>query len=100
MEDEKINSPINTAQQLMVIAAEECGELTQVCMKMMRRYDTIQDMFYSSKRQDLVEEAGDVLCMLELMIEFGLFDWDELHRRSDHKKEKLKTWSDLIHTFE
>jgi hypothetical protein len=44
----------------------------------------------------LVEEAGDVLCMLELMSEHGLFDWQEIYARADVKREKLKTWSTLI----
>ena len=93
----KFESPINTGQQLMAITAEECGELTQVCMKMMRKHQYLENMFYDKKfRAKLVEEAGDVLCMLELMSEHGLFDWDEIYERADHKKEKLKVWSTLI----
>ena len=39
-----IDSPINTHQQLMIITAEECGELTQRCSKMLRKYKTISDI--------------------------------------------------------
>ena len=90
-------SPINTAQQLMAITAEECGELTQVCMKLLRKHETIDGMFHDKKfRTKLVEEAGDVLCMLELLSENGLFDWEEIYERADVKREKLKIWSTLI----
>ena len=40
------DSPINHLQQLMCITMEECGELTQRCSKMMRKY----------KRLDQAEE--------------------------------------------
>jgi NTP pyrophosphatase (non-canonical NTP hydrolase) len=92
----ELDSPINDFQQLMAITAEECGELTQVCMKIMRKYDSLdkaQDDKYVSL---LVEEAGDVLCMLELMSEHGLFDWEQIYQRADVKLEKLKLWSTLI----
>jgi NTP pyrophosphatase (non-canonical NTP hydrolase) len=92
----ELETPINDFQQLMAITAEECAELTQVCMKIMRKYDSLdkaQDDKYISL---LVEEAGDVLCMLELMSEHGLFDWTQAYARALVKREKLKTWSTLI----
>lgn len=91
-----LNSPINDIQQLMAITAEECGELTQVCMKIMRKYDTLEGIESDKFRELLVEEAGDVLCMLELLSEHNLLDWRELYDRADVKREKLRKWSTLI----
>ena len=91
-----MNSPINDIQQLMAITAEECGELTQVCMKIMRKYDTLEGIESDKYRELLVEEAGDVLCMLELLSEHNLLDWKELYAQADVKREKLKKWSTLI----
>ena len=88
-------SPINTLQQLMIITAEECGELTQRCSKILRKYDSI-DQIEEDQRVKLVEEIGDVHCMIELMVGHRITDWRELHDRSDYKKEKLKKWSTLI----
>ena len=89
-----MKSPINTIQQLMAITAEECGELTQVCMKVIRRHD---DFDIEPKwREKLVEEAGDVLCMIELMTRHGLLTGEELRARVNVKMDKLKTWSTLI----
>ena len=90
------NSVINTFQQLMTISAEECAELTQVCMKVMRKYDNMKDMSVDKWREKLVEEAGDVLCMIELMVEHGLLTNEELGARVTVKRDKLKTWSNLI----
>ena len=89
------NSPINTLQQLMAITMEECGELTQRCSKIMRKYETL-DLIEDEQRVKLVEELGDVFCMMELMVEHGITDWIELQDRADVKVEKLKKWSTLI----
>jgi hypothetical protein len=80
----------------MAITAEESGELTQVCMKIMRKYDNMEDMSKDKYRYQLVEEAGDVLCMIKLMVEHGVLTNDELDDRVDVKRNKLKTWSNLI----
>jgi hypothetical protein len=80
----------------MAITAEECAELTQVCMKLMRKYDSLDNAADDKYISLLVEEAGDVLCMLELMSKHGLFDWKEIYARADVKRKKLETWSTLI----
>lgn len=87
--------PINELQQLMAITAEECGELTQVCMKHLRKYrykEEINDKWKSK----LIEETGDVLCMIELLIENGLLTDNDLRDRIEVKRKKLKAWSNLI----
>ena len=89
------NSPINPLQQLMCITMEECGELTQRCSKIMRKYETL-DLIEEPQRVKLVEELGDVFCMMELMVEHNITDWIELQDRADVKLEKLKKWSTLV----
>jgi len=44
----------------------------------------------------LIEEAGDVLCMIELMVEHGILTDEELRARVNAKRNKLSVWSDLI----
>jgi NTP pyrophosphatase (non-canonical NTP hydrolase) len=89
------NSPINAFQQLMAITAEECSELTQVAMKQIRKYDDVNQMDDNMHRQ-LIEEVGDVMCMFELMIEYGLITKDDIDARIQIKRDKLKVWSTLI----
>ena len=89
------NSPINTLQQLMCITMEECGELTQRCSKIMRKYPTL-NLIEEAQRVKLVEELGDVFCMMELMVDHNITDWIELQERADVKLEKLKKWSTLV----
>lgn len=80
----------------MAITAEECGELTQVCMKLMRKYDSFEDASNDKYIDLLIEEAGDLLCMLELMSEHGIFNWQQIYDSADIKHQKLKKWSTLI----
>ena len=75
----------------MTITAEECGELTQVCMKILRRGEVDQEM-----RTKLIEEIGDVMCMVDLMHEYDIFSYADVENRIEVKKDKLRIWSDLI----
>lgn len=87
---------MNKHQQLMTITMEECGELIQRCSKMMRKYENIEQI-EDEQREKLIDEAGDVYCMLDLLVEHGVIgDWRYIYARSSTKKEKLKKWSNLI----
>ena len=86
---------MNKLQELMVLTMEECGELTQRCSKIIRKFDTL-DEITEDQRVKLLEEVGDVLCMIELMVEHGLLTNKELSARVNVKREKLEQWSNLI----
>ena len=94
--NKELETPINNFQQLMAITAEECAELTQVCMKIMRKYDSFDEAAKDKYLELLIEEAGDVLCMLELMSEHGVVHWQNIEDRVVVKREKLKQWSSLV----
>ena len=72
--------------ELLAIMAEECGELTQECMKIIR---------FGQDNDNLTKEAGDVMCMIQLLIEKDLVNQAELNKRIVEKREKLKTFSSL-----
>ena len=61
----------------------------------MRKYPTL-NLIEEAQRVKLVEELGDVFCMMELMVEHNITDWIELQDRADVKLEKLKKWSTLV----
>ena len=89
------DSPINKLQQLMIITAEECGELTQRCSKVVRKFKYIEDIT-DAELEKLLEEVGDVYCMINLMTQHGVLDWKHIYARSSAKEEKLKKWSTLV----
>ena len=86
---------MNKLQELMIITMEECGELTQSCSKIIRKFENFEEVT-GEKRDKLIEEAGDVACMIELMVELGVCTESEIQDRILTKREKLKKWSKLF----
>ena len=85
-----LNKDLTLIDEHMVILAEECGELTQACMKIVRR------QYLDSKcRRELTEEIGDVLCLINKVIELNLVTRADVFERVEVKKEKLKKRSKL-----
>ena len=75
----------NLLQELLVITMEECSELIQECSKQIR--------FNSDDLTNLQNEIGDVVCMIELLQNFGIVDNNKILTRVGAKKNKLKKWS-------
>jgi len=75
-------------QELMIITMEECGELIQECSKAIRMNDY--------ERDELKEELSDVMCMLEIIIDYGIITRQELSNGANLKKMKLLKWSKLL----
>jgi len=75
-------------QELLTITMEECGELIQACSKAIRC-----DTYYDNDK--LLEEVGDVMCMIELLHEYDLISYTDIEKRIKVKKQKLKKWSSL-----
>ena len=84
-----INKKLDYNTELMLITMEECGELVEACSKTIRceKYEDDERM---------IEEVGDVLVMIDLMIKRGLVKQKYLEARKTVKIEKLKKWSNLI----
>ena len=85
-----INKSLKYDTELMIITMEECGELIEACSKAIRCEN------YKDER--LTEEVGDVLFLIDLMIERGLVTSEDICNRMEIKKEKLKKWSSLLET--
>ncbi len=80
---------LNKLQELMIITMEECGELIQACSKAIRC-----NSYYDNKK--LLEEIGDVQCMIELILDEELVNWEDVNDQMHKKRKKLKKWSNLL----
>lgn len=80
---------MDKTDEILTIAQEECGELIQVVSKI-RRFGL------EGNRSKLVQEAGDVLSMIELMVENGIVDDQSLQIAKLNKRKKLETWSNIF----
>jgi NTP pyrophosphatase (non-canonical NTP hydrolase) len=76
--------------EALVITMEECGELVQACSKMIRSDG--KKKYY----KNLQDEAGDVYCLLQVLIQRGIINEAGLKEREQEKLHKLKKWSKLF----
>ena len=83
-------------EQLLVITMEECGELIQVCSKVLRKRDMNGGQIPDLVLENLTAEAADVRAMIYLMHKHGLITTEGVEAGMNKKLEKLKTWSDLV----
>ena len=72
---------------LLILTMEECGELIRACSKVYRRNSDEKSMM------QLLEEAGDVYAMIEMLIANNYFTLEDLKQRAEYKKTKIKSWS-------
>ena len=79
----------NALQELLTITMEECGELIQACSKAIRCDD-----YHDNEK--LIEEVGDVMCMIELLQQYDLVSYQEIDERVIEKRNKLRKWSKLL----
>ena len=85
----KINNKLEYNTELLVITMEECGEMIEACSKAIRCEDYINN-------DRLIEEVGDVLCMIDIMKEKGLLNERDFNNRIQLKKLKLAQGSNLV----
>lgn len=78
--------------EILTIAQEECAEVIQVISKG-NRFGFDIEYNGRTNRQKLTQEVGDVLCMIDLMVEKGILTADGLEQAKKAKREKLKQWS-------
>ena len=83
-------------EEALGILQEECAEVIQDVSKC-RRFgiDNVYLNGQGTQRENLVKEVGDVLAMVDVLIEQGLFNQSELDVAKSNKKIKLKQWSKI-----
>ena len=82
-------------EEIMLIAQEECAEVTQAISKVFRFGFAAQHNGVSNKSM-LEEEIGDLECMIELLkLEYAI-DRDAVEKAKRAKAAKLNKWSKHI----
>ena len=77
-------------KELLIITMEECSELSAACSKLLRFGPEIKH------RDNLLQEAGDVGCMLTLLLDYNFFEDKQLQSAIQNKFDKLKQWSSIV----
>jgi len=86
----------NKEKEIMDILQEECAEVIQMISKC-RRFgiDTVHLKAGQANRKCLTDEMGDLLAMIDLMIEHGVVTVEGLNAAKQEKFNKLKKWSKI-----
>lgn len=82
-------------REIMLIAQEECAEVTQAISKVFR-FGSTDEYLGQTNKQRLEEEVGDLMCMLEMMQQHGIIDPSNVVEANVKKRLKLKEWSKTL----
>ena len=83
-------------QEALGILQEECAEVIVEVSKI-RRFglDTVHHKTGENHRDMLALEVGDVLAMVDILLEQGVLTQAELDTAKQSKKDKLRKWSKI-----
>ena len=87
-------------KEILLITQEECAEVTQAISKVFRfGFDDCWprgEDWVPTNKERLEEEVGDLLCMIDIMVENGIISDENLNKARNNKRQKLKTWSSIF----
>ena len=83
-------------KEILDITQEECAEVVVAVSKISRfGLDNYKPGKPKTNREHLEEEVGDLLAMVDLMIEHKIIDANSVDVARAAKKDKLKQWSSI-----
>lgn len=82
-------------QEILDILQEECAEVIQAVSKCRRFGIDNSHKSGLTQRQQLTQEIGDVMLMIELLKSYYVFTEKELHEAMVAKSLKLAQWSKI-----
>ena len=83
-------------REVMNILSEECAEVIQAISKCHRfGMDNVKPGKPKTNREHLEEELGDLLAMVDILLEMEVVDSEALQLAKIAKIEKLKKWSTI-----
>lgn len=86
----------NQVKEIFCITQEECAEVTQSISKIFRfGFDSVHPITNKTNQQSLEEEVGDLLAMIDIMVEKCVVSDEQINIARKAKREKLKKWSSI-----
>lgn len=86
--------------ETMHILQEECAEVTQAASKIFRFgfHTRWPDEYAASNREKFEEEIGDLLAMVDILVENCVISDNNVNLARQRKKQKLLKWSNVYGT--
>ena len=86
----------NQVKEIFCIAQEECAEVSQAISKIFRfGIDNQKPGHGLTNKQHLEEEVGDLLAMIDIMVEKCIISDNSINIARKAKREKLRKWSTI-----
>jgi NTP pyrophosphatase (non-canonical NTP hydrolase) len=82
-------------REILLITQEECAEVTQAISKVFR-FGMEDSHKEQTNREHLEEEIGDLMCMIDLLIDNGIVSESAVMTAKNEKLNKLMTWSGIF----
>jgi NTP pyrophosphatase (non-canonical NTP hydrolase) len=83
-------------REVMNILSEECAEVIQAISKCHRfGMDNVKPGKPKTNREHLEEELGDLLAMVDILLDMGVVQSETLESAKIAKIVKLKKWSNI-----
>jgi NTP pyrophosphatase (non-canonical NTP hydrolase) len=81
--------------EAFVILQEECAEVNQAVCKAFRFGLDSRYNGGPTKKEELESEIGDLLCIIDILIQKAVLSDSNINAAKKKKREKLKKWSNL-----
>lgn len=85
-------------QEALIILQEECAEVIQAASKIYRFGIDNEHKSGATQRENLELEIGDMLALVDILVDQGVINLYNINKANAAKKEKLKKWSGLYET--
>ena len=86
----------NQIKEVLCITQEECSEVSQSVSKIFRfGWESKHPKTGVNNKEHLEEEIGDLLCMIDILVEKCIISDNEINIARQAKREKLKNWSSI-----
>lgn len=82
-------------KEILLITQEECAEVTQAISKVFR-FGFESSHKGESNKERLEEEVGDLMCMIDLLIDSGVVNEAAVMTAKNEKMMKLQKWSTIF----
>ena len=84
----------NEIKEILCITQEECSEVSQSVSKIFRfGWESVHPKTGINNKEHLEEEIGDLLCMIDILVEKCIISDSQVNFYRMLKREKLKQWS-------
>lgn len=81
--------------EILDLLQEECAEVVQAVSKIRRFGLDNHHQSGATQRQNLTQEIGDVLLLIDLLFAYNVFTEAEIQQAKLNKAQKLTKWSKI-----